>query len=325
MNNYPCLTYSNGDILPFSSDLALNHTMMGFKITVDEFFELANWEHKNKYTVMPLSYTECKDISDVFFQFAQSLKYKANGENHCYTVWDRFSKCYAKENIQIEDSNQISFECKDKYGMQEVTEKLNPLASKMFNCLSDIKIIGNLEIKLPEISFYIRNKEKYSAIASKSGEIFELYIYYRMLYSGVFDDIQMGVEIIYNGTKNEDLKKQSYHDNEIDIVGVKGFTPILISCKSIADYSENNAGNKAIYEILSEAKQFIGIPVLAVSRTLGGEKAETMAGVDNLIKRAKICGVHLIDANILRDDNYFFDAITRIITNKNLVSPEDYK
>ena len=195
----------------------------------------------------------------------------------------------------------------------------------MFNCLSDIKIIGNLEIKLPEISFYIRNKEKYSAIASKSGEIFELYIYYRMLYSGVFDDIQMGVEIIYNGTKNEDLKKQSYHDNEIDIVGVKGFTPILISCKSIADYSENNAGNKAIYEILSEAKQFIGIPVLAVSRTLGGEKAETMAGVDNLIKRAKICGVHLIDANILRDDNYFFDAITRIITNKNLVSPEDYK
>ena len=329
MNNYPCLTYSNGDILSFSSDIPLSHTMSRFKINVDEFFELSNWEHKNKYDMLPLSYSECMSIADVFFQYATAYKYRVKVENHYYnhyyTIWDRFSKCYSPNKINEEDDGRISLECKDIYNMPEVTDRLEPLADKLFNCLSDIKIIGNLKINLPKISFNIRNKEKYSVIANKSGTIFELYLYYRMLYTGIFDDIQMGVEVIYNGTINESTKMQNHHDNEIDIVAIKGFTPIIISCKSIVDYSENNSGNKAIYEVFSEAKQFHAIPVLAVSRTLGGVNAETIAGVDNLIKRAKICGVHLIDANILNNESNFINAINRIINSKDLVSPLDYE
>ena len=138
--------------------------------------------------------------------------------------------------------------------------------------------------------------------------------------------VSCGVEITYNNNVEEIENNSMHHnDNEIDVVAFKGFIPILISCKSIADYSENAAGNKAIYEISSEAKQFHGIPVLAVSRTLGGSNKESIdAGAKHLIKRAKAFGVHLLDANILCNENYFKDALLRIIEGKTIVSPNDY-
>lgn len=337
INNIPCLTYIDDKIVPFCKEVGLNLNMSRFSVVVDEFFPLNNWLCKNdSHNDNPvLSYEECMALAEVFFKYATANKhtYKLDNKDKSYTsiytLWEKLSSCYIKQAENIGPDELISFDCKFRYdNMQDKNGDLIDLAEELFSVLESCGIIRDLQITDPSVSFKVNNVEKYKTIGTKSGELFEKYIFHKLDKSGLFTkkSVSCGVEITYNNNVEEIENNSMHHnDNEIDVVAFKGFIPILISCKSIADYSENAAGNKAIYEISSEAKQFHGIPVLAVSRTLGGSNKESIdAGAKHLIKRAKAFGVHLLDANILCNENYFKDALLRIIEGKTIVSPNDY-
>ena len=333
INNYPCLTYSNRKITPVSSELSINHNMDRFSMTTKEFLALNNGVYKNEKEKPFIPYEECMALSDIFFKNTRAKEHSfiKDGKKKraiiYYTIWAKLVFCVHKANEQIKLGEKVTIDCRHEYNnMQHLNDELKSPATDLFNFLNEKKIIQSLSLDaFPQISFRIVDIDKWKSLLDKSGELFELYVYYKMKYSNLFSDVQTGVEIIYDIERTGEIAKNQPHDNEIDVIAFNGFIPVLVSCKSIVDYNNDSSGNKAIYEIASEARQFNGIPVLAVSRTLSGsEKEDINAGADKLIKRAKVCGVHLLDANILCDETKFNKAMEIIVSENGLVSPEDF-
>ena len=91
--------------------------------------------------------------------------------------------------------------------------------------------IRNLSVNdSTEISFtYCTHQAK--EIMSVSGRILELYVYYKLLETGRFDDVANSVEIHWGNNEAE---------NEIDIIATKGYKVLIIECKAqitlIQDY-----------------------------------------------------------------------------------------
>ena len=333
-NSYPCLTYSNGKITPVSSELSINHNMDRFSMTTKEFLDLNNCVYKNEENKPFISYEECMEFSDIFFKNSKAKEHSYTNnygkkETYYYTIWTKLVTFFHKAKEQISPDEKVIIDCRYEFdNMQHLNYELKGPASKLFNCLKENRFIHTLSLdNFPQVSFTLgEDIDKWKSLLTKSGELFELYVYYKMKYSKLFNDVQTGVEIIYNMDGSDEIEVNQPHDNEIDVIAFNGFIPVLVSCKSIVNYSDDSSsGNKAIYEIASEARQFNGIPVLAVSRTLSGIKKEKInAGAEQLIKRAKICGVHLLDANILCNKENFEKAMEIIVSEKGLVSPEDF-
>ena len=331
--NYPCLTYSNRKITPVSSELSINHNMDRFSMTTKEFLSLNNGVYKNEKKKPFIPYKECMALSDVFFENSRAKEHSyvnkyGKKEKNYYTIWTTLVNRVHKAKEQINPDEKVTIDCRHEYdNMQHLNDELKIPATDLFKCLEKNKFIRSLSLDaFPQVSFRIGDIDKWKSLLDKSGELFELYIYYKMENSNLFSDVRTGVEIIYDIEGTGEISQTQPHDNEIDVIAFNGFVPVLVSCKSIVNYSDDSSsGNKAIYEISSEARQFNGIPVLAVSRTLSGvEKEDINAGAEQLIKRAKICGVHLLDANILCNKENFEKAMEIIVSEKGLVSPEDF-
>lgn len=92
-----------------------------------------------------------------------------------------------------------------------------------------------------------------------AGRVLELYVYYKLLETGRFDDIANSVEIHWGDAEAE---------NEIDIIATKGYRVLIIECKA------QTALNQDYYNKLSRINSDYGlnsIPVIVVD-TLGVKK-----------------------------------------------------
>ncbi len=61
---------------------------------------------------------------------------------------------------------------------------------------------------------------------TQSGRILELFVYYKLLETGLFDDVANSVEIHWNNDEAQ---------NEIDIIATKGYKVLIIECKAQKD------------------------------------------------------------------------------------------
>ena len=64
---------------------------------------------------------------------------------------------------------------------------------------------------------------QFKDVMTQSGRILELYVYYKILATGLFDDVANSVEIHWNNDEAE---------NEIDIIATKGYKVLIIECKA---------------------------------------------------------------------------------------------
>lgn len=64
---------------------------------------------------------------------------------------------------------------------------------------------------------------QFKDVMTQSGRILELYVYYKILAFGLFDDVANSVEIHWNNDEAE---------NEIDIIATKGYKVLIIECKA---------------------------------------------------------------------------------------------
>lgn len=120
---------------------------------------------------------------------------------------------------------------------------------------------------------------QFKDIMTQSGRVLELFVYYKILETGLFDDVANSVEIHWNNDEAE---------NEIDIIATRGYKVLIIECKAqktlIQDYYNKLSRLDTDYGLNS-------VPVI-IADTLGvkkhQEENEKMMEIGN---RVGICTV----------------------------------
>lgn len=160
------------------------------------------------------------------------------------------------------------------------------------------------------------------SLLKKQGNTFELVVYHLLRESGMFDDIETGTKIAWDANEvnldqvlfdllnsSEDAafgykhyaklrsdvlygSVQKSSENELDVIAIKGMTPIFISCKTGKD-------NKIewLYEISSLSSHFMSSGVIAISNDLSKQSKSAFE------ERASQMGVSILDADTLWDED----------------------
>lgn len=166
--------------------------------------------------------------------------------------------------------------------------------------MQDLERYGYIEKLVIEedgyMSFIFRNEETMHLLKTQ-GLALELIIYHFMRESGVFNDCETGVKISWNAEQEQPeevlLKELNDHKlngykayrkkrmelleehkrenkgvtNEIDVIGVKGMSSVMVSCKT----SINNT-MQWLYEIRSISEKFQSSGVMAISSNYSDKK-----------------------------------------------------
>ena len=180
----------------------------------------------------------------------------------------------------------------------------------------------------------------------KEGNAWEMITFNRFKNTGLFNDLKSGVRFswnIFEKKKEDDVvniieksgkcglnnfnkvtrevksHKEKYQieptfqnvTNEIDVIAMKGMTPVFVSCKATKDFSKDY-----IYEICSLADHFGAIKILCVSLP-AKNYSETM------LYRAKSMGVSVIDCNLLEGPVDALRNVLQSILEGKIYSPLD--
>ena len=144
------------------------------------------------------------------------------------------------------------------------------------------------------ISFRYKNENVYRAL-SKAGNILELYTYMLLREINLedatfYDDILTGVVVDWDGVVYKSFRYPADTQNELDIVVMRGATPVFVSCKNGEVHKE------ALYELDTVADKFGGKyakKALVCTYVTFNEKAKTnLAGRARDMKTELIHGVH---------------------------------
>lgn len=173
------------------------------------------------------------------------------------------------------------------------------------------------------------------SLLKKQGNAFELAVYHLLRESGIFDDIETGTKIAWdandvnldqvlldllNSTQNTIFGYKHYTEvrsdvlrgtarksteNELDVIAIKGMTPIFISCKTGKD-------NKIewLYEIASVSSHFMSRGVMAISNDLSRQPKSAF------LERAKQMDISILGTDNLWDADKLSASLRKIISQK---------
>lgn len=307
-NLCPIVSYKYPEIKCYNGIMPSQYCLESKNLSVEEYISLCHWE--GEQLGEEISYSQCEKLADLFFE---TSKVEGNSEKKIfYSIWQIMFMCYKKDEEKKNkktaknDEKDVSWNG-DRISNPMKAEKLGQLVKNMpefLDKLSEAKIIYGLkkDENRKKTKFKVEDPNLYDMLANCSGTLFEYIVYYKFKLAGLFSDVKHSVKI--------KVSTESKTNNEIDVVATKGMRAVFISCKTTAELKK-----EYIYEIASEANLFGAIPVLAVAQP---NPDKTFAD------RAKDWGVSLLDATIIRNDDYFRDAVIRILAGE-VVSPTDYK
>ena len=183
------------------------------------------------------------------------------------------------------------------------------------------------------VSFAFRDPQTMSLL-KKQGSAFELAVYHLLRESGFFDDVETGVQIAWDQTDsnanqvlldalrrdpNSDFGYKHYSttrksllrrdnsinlpvENELDIIAIKGMSPVFISCKTGKDLK-----TEWLYEISSVSSHFLSDGVMAITADFTGQ--------DNsyFVKRAKQIDIPIIGTETLWDPSKLSAALKQVL------------
>ena len=164
------------------------------------------------------------------------------------------------------------------------SRSINGADKAIMNELSEAGIIRNYRTDGGRISFDYSSPLMRSCLCD-AGICLELYVFAVAKRMGVFGDVRISVVIDWDG----DLRAGINTINEIDVMAVRGFIPLFISCKS------GTPNVTALNEIKTLSDRFGGEfarPVLVTMSDVRGRDRY-------LAERAKDMGVTLIDRSDL--------------------------
>lgn len=318
---YPIVAYSvkTGMVKSYGKEIPYLETPGLKSLTIDKFVWLVSGEILRAGALYPgstaktieatpyISYKDIENFADkIGFWAKNECKQQKNryGEYNCYNDWNR-DKNHQLKKFFIENTNGlVKAGCEGASGSSwDYREYVKGFVDALDTAgmLDRKEAKGNHTETEPtwEWNVAVKDEKKdfYNWLFEKNGNFFEGLTYYRLLNTGLFDDVQMGVQFIWNGESDNGKAH-----NEIDVIATKGTRSLLVSCKTTAELKK-----EYIYEIVSEAALFGSIPVLAVSQTL------TDATFCN---RATASGVEILDATVLQDEEKTASAMMAILNGK---------
>lgn len=120
---------------------------------------------------------------------------------------------------------------------------------------------------------------QFKDVMTQSGRALELFVYYKLLETGLFDDVANSVEIHWNNDEAE---------NEIDIIATKGYKVLIIECKAQKSLMQD------YYNKLSRLDTDYGlnsVPVI-IADTLGVKKHQEEN--EKMIEIGNRVGIHTV-------------------------------
>lgn len=122
-----------------------------------------------------------------------------------------------------------------------------------------------------------------------------------------YTDSMNGVYIDWDGDLHNATDKEKDTENEIDVVLMKGMTPVFISCKN------GQVGEDELYKLDAVANRFGGLYVKKVLiATYLGKKGKSM---EYFRQRAKDMKINLIDGVHLKNDQEFAKMVKSLTSN----------
>lgn len=176
--------------------------------------------------------------------------------------------------------------------LKKYTEKAEEGLIDTLRSLANLKIINRFVSDGSAVEFAFKNEQVKRAL-SKSGQVLELVVTAAALESTdkngkrVYDEVLTGVEIDWEDEK-------SAVSNEIDVLLMRGITPVFVSCKNGAVSSDE------LYKLSTVAKKFGG---RFAKKVLVATELEKLGSKEGYIKaRAESLGIKIIDkADVLSD------------------------
>lgn len=158
--------------------------------------------------------------------------------------------------------------------------------------------IRDLYVKEGCTSFFY-STHQVKDVMVQAGRILELFVYYRLLETGMFDDVANSVEIYWGNAEAE---------NEIDVIATKGYKVLLIECKAKTKLSQE------FYNKLSRLNSDYGlnsIPVIVADTLELDRFAEDnkqnielgdRVGIKTVFKKDDISDIGNVLENIVRNN-----------------------
>lgn len=309
-------TVTKSGIKAFGVDKTIEANTYPFNLSVDEFLRLDKW--KKSPNALPMKHDDVKALEGLFWQTIPTQFNKKYGTNHYDTVWDKMrSLCYGNSDTDkgTEVKNRYDhlkgtikwdnahFDVNYKETFPNLRDGIQKKMPEFIRILSEREII---DVRSPETfdkdfnhtEFMIKKDVPFYALSKDSGKFFELLVYYKLKYTGLFSELQTGI-LIRHSCRDK-------LENEYDIIAMHKLTPILISCKSTAAWKK-----EYIYEIASEASVLHGIAVLAIAQDLSTQ--DNQKGWESFIDRAREWHVSILDASILKEEKKLAEKVGKII------------
>ena len=288
-DSYQGLSFYNlNDVLPRRvEDTALN---------VNDYIRLVQGEIENQYELM-VPYRKCAGFEEFFWKHSD-VKSPDGSKKKLYNEWNSVivTDFLQKKSVETKGNS-------NRYTLPLSPYKISrAIEFDFLQLLRSERVISEYTVNDDNtVSFNTVDDPFYRFLSEKGGNLFEMLVYYKLLYTGIFGDAQTGVSFQWKSGGSD------YIRNEIDVVATNGVNLVIVSCKTnpIID-------NAFIYEIASEAASLGGIAVLATSQDLSNPEHYNR----NAVVRARAMNVALIDRHILRDEQLLKRAVKQILTGK---------
>lgn len=98
-------------------------------------------------------------------------------------------------------------------------------------------------------------------LTARTGSLFELFVWHAVRCLGLFDEVQSGVEFVWQTASGGEDGMETR--NEIDVMIGSGYHPIFLSCKDTRQIAE-----EMVYQLSGVSERFGAYPVWALSREL---------------------------------------------------------
>ena len=291
------------------------------------------WENNQK-VIVSFMYVDSilPQLLDKFCESSTPL----TGYEHCELRFDPLSNTLdSKNSAKITlikknvENEQIADEIEDEQFREDKLEVLRVLASSQYGLIHDLHEDGL------RVSFVFKDYESIRLLVTQ-GKLFELALYDRFLNSGLFDDVQTSLQVLwdtnvdekdfllrkkllsdekigYENFKSKKAEIETYFDNkvyyggkknEIDIVMSSGTSLLFVSCKT-----GHGLKTAWITEINEEARHFHAIPILSVSEDM----SLSLPSIINFLDNANKNGISVIGNETVSDNEQLNRAITKVL------------
>lgn len=224
------------------------------------------------------------EIVDKIWDFARSNSSKWNRTNS-------FLKELEKKGNQLEDGLDFHLDfSKNKHRIENYIFKFREVA-ELLKIFATVGLVENFQEGPDSISYKYKNAFIMRCL-DKAGDALEMKSYFEALSltengKPYFNDCYVSVNIDWDGIIHplEDNWKDT--TNEIDLMVMRGLTPIFISCKN------GKIGEEELYKLNTVASRFGGKYAKKVLIATKLER-ETPAAQKSYLQRAKDMGVHVV-------------------------------